>query len=154
MADGPGILARLDPSAARCRPGLPSAAGRRRSLRTGTRSGCSTAAAWMPRIASTGWTRRGRVVASVKVPHWPAALAVGRRYVWVVSSPRSSWWGGHPDRQTDGLAVTRRIPRSWIPAAVAVAGGAVWVADPGVAALIRIDPHTLGTTTRVTFPLG
>ncbi|MFL5922041.1 MAG: YncE family protein [Gaiellaceae bacterium] len=97
---------------------------------------------------------RGRVMSSVKVPHWPEALAVGRRYVWVVSSPRSA--GGvltRIDKRTL-RTVTQRIAGSWVPAAVTLAGGGVWAADPGVAALIRINPHTLAITKRVTFPVG
>ncbi len=155
MADGPGILARLDPVSGAVRTRVAVGRGPQALAADGD-------TVWVldghgvdaeDRLDRVD-ARRGRVVASFKVPHWPAALAVGRRHVWVVSSPRSS--GGvvtRIDKRT-GLAVTRRIARSWIPDAVALAGGAVWVADPGVAALIRIDPHTLRTTTRATFPLG
>ena len=97
--------------------------------------------------------RTNRLVASIRVPHWSSAVSVGRRYAWVVSEPKSA--GGtitRIDLRTN-RGVTRPIPHSWIPQGVVLAGGGVWVADPGVAQLIRIDPHTLRVTKRVTFPI-
>jgi len=49
--------------------------------------------------------------------------------------------------------VTRPILHSWIAQGVVLAVGGVWVADPGVAPLIRIVPHTLRVTRRVSFPM-
>jgi streptogramin lyase len=98
--------------------------------------------------------RTNRVVATFPVPHWSSAVAVGRRYAWVVSSPKSA--GGvitRIDNRT-GHAATRRIPHSWTPAGVTLGDGRVWVADPGVAQLIRIDPRTLRPIKRVTFPIS
>ena len=95
-----------------------------------------------------------RVVASIRVPHWSSAVTVGRLYAWVVSEPKSA--GGtitRIDLRTNH-GITRPIPHSWIPQAVALASGGVWVADPGVAQLIRIDPHTLRVAKRVTFPVS
>jgi hypothetical protein len=79
------------------------------------------------------------VVATIRVPHWTAAVAVGAHYVWVVSEPRSA--GGVVTRinPSSDRAVSRKIPHSWIPAAVAVVGKRVWIADPGVAQLIGLD---------------
>jgi hypothetical protein len=53
-----------------------------------------------------------------------------------------------------GRAVSRWIPHSWVPAAVTVAGGGVWIADPGVAQLVAVDPQTLHVTKRVAFSLS
>jgi len=98
-------------------------------------------------------TRTNRLAASIRVPHWSTGVAVGRRYAWVVSEPKSA--GGTITRidLRTRRAVTRPIPHSWIPQAVALAAGGVWVADPGVAQLIRIDPHSLRVTKRVSFPV-
>lgn len=72
-----------------------------------------------------------------------------------MSSPESAHGGvvTRIDKRTRRIR-TRPIPKSWTPAGIALAGKGVWIADPGVAALIRIDPHTLAITKRVTFPLG
>jgi streptogramin lyase len=81
-------------------------------------------------------------------------VTVGRRYACVVSEPRSA--GGtitRVDLRTTH-AVTRPIPHSWIPQGVVLASGGVWVADPGVAQLIRIDPHSLRVTKRVSFSVS
>ena len=97
--------------------------------------------------------RTGRRLATIPVPHWSTGVAAGRRYAWVVSEPKSA--GGtitRIDLRTNH-GVTRPIPHSWIPQAVALAGGGVWVADPGVAQLIRLDPHSLRVTQRVSFPI-
>jgi len=98
--------------------------------------------------------RMNSVVASIRVPHWSSAVTVGHHYAWVVSEPKSA--GGTITRidLSTNRTVTRPIPHSWIPQAVTLAGGGVWIADPGVAQLIRIDPHTLRVTKRVRFPLG
>jgi outer membrane protein assembly factor BamB len=97
--------------------------------------------------------RTGRHLATIPVPHWSTGVTVGRRYAWVVSEPKSACGTiTRIDLQTN-RGVTRPIPHSWIPQGVVLAGGGVWVADPGVAQLIRIDPHTLRVTKRVSFQL-
>jgi hypothetical protein len=95
--------------------------------------------------------RTNRVVASFRAPHYSAALAVGRRYVWVVSEPKGA--GGVVTRLdvAKHRAVSRAIPRSWIPAAVATFGNDVWIADPGVGELIRLNAQTMQVTGRVSF---
>jgi len=154
VPDGPGIVLRLDPRSGTVRARIEVGRGPRAVAVGG-------GAVWILNgqgIGADGTVdridpRTNRVAASVRVPHWPAAIAAGRRYTWVVGSPKSA--GGvvtRIDLRTN-RSVTRRIPRSWIPAGVALAAGGVWVADPGVAQLIRLDPHTLKVTARVGFPV-
>jgi hypothetical protein len=154
VTDGPGIVSRVDPE-------------------TGTVTAQIAVAPYVSAIAvgaGAVWALSGRgeraadtldridaktncVVASIRVPHWPAAVAVGRRYVWIVSEPRSA--GGVLTRidPNSGHAVSRKIPHSWIPQAVTVAAGRIWIADPGVAELIGVDPRTLRVTRRVALPV-
>jgi DNA-binding beta-propeller fold protein YncE len=154
VPDGPGIVLRLDPSSGAVRARIEVGRGPR-ALAAGE------GAVWVLNgkgIGADGTVdridpRTNRVVASVRVPHWPAAVTAGRRYAWVVGSPKGA--GGvitRIDARTS-RAVTRRIPRSWIPSGVVLAAGGVWVVDPGVAQLIRLDPHTLRVTTRIGFPV-
>ena len=98
--------------------------------------------------------RTNKVVASIKVPHWASDVACGTRYCWVVSEPKSA--GGVATRidPHSNKTVSRSIPNSWVPAAVVVVEGYVWVADPGRAALIRIDPQTLRVSKRVIIPVS
>ena len=154
VPDGPGVVLRLDPATGAVRRRI-------RTDRGPAAIAVGKSAVWVLNGRGIGAddtlnridARTNRVVASIPVPHWSSALVVGRRYVWVVSEPRSA--GGVVTRVDirTSRTVTRRIPRSWIPAGVALAGGGVWVADPGVAQLIRIDPHTLRVTKRVSFPI-
>ncbi|HEY2939847.1 MAG TPA: hypothetical protein VGJ27_08545 [Gaiellaceae bacterium] len=155
IPDGPGIVARIDP-----RSGVVQS--RVRVGRGPQAIAVAAGAVWLLSGRGVGAddtldrvdVRTNRVVATFPVPHWSSAVAVGRRYAWVVSSPKSA--GGvitRIDKRT-GHAATRRIPRSWTPASVALAGGRVWVADPGVAQLIVIDPRTLRVTKRVTLPIS
>jgi hypothetical protein len=155
IPDGPGVVVRLDPVSGTVRGRISVGRGPQALAVDGD-------AVWVLNGRGVGAqdtidrisVRAGRVIRSTRVPHWSSGLAVGRRYVWVVSSPRSA---GGVVTQIDRLTYrtrTRRIPHSRIPAGVALAGGGVWIADPGVAALIRIDPHTLAVTKRVTFPVG
>jgi streptogramin lyase len=155
VPDGPGIVSRLDPVSGQVRARIRVGKG--------------------PQAAATGdgalWVLNGRgigasdtldrldmqtnqVVASIRVPHWSSAVACGRRYCWVVSEPRSA--GGvvtRVDPRTN-RAVICPIPRSWTPAGVVALHGRVWVADPGVAQLIRIDARTLRVMKRVKIPRG
>lgn len=155
VPDGPGEVARLDPATGTVRAKIavgrgPQAIALDRNTLWVLNGRGVGAEDTIDRVS----IRAGRVVHSARVPHWPSALVVGRRYVWVVSSPRSA--GGvvtRIDKRTY-RARTRKIPNSWIPAGLALASGGVWIADPGVAALIRVDPHTLAITKRVTFPIG
>jgi PQQ-like domain len=155
VPDGPGIVSRLDPASGDVRARIHVGKG--------------------PQAAATGdgalWILNGRgigasdtldridmqtnkVVASIGVPHWSSAVACGRSYCWVVSAPKSA--GGVVTRidPRTNHAVTRRIPKSWIPAGVVAVRGRVWVADPGVAQLIRIDARTLRVMKRVKIPLS
>jgi outer membrane protein assembly factor BamB len=155
VPDGPGIAARIDPKSDAVR-------SRVRVGRGPQAIAVADGAVWVLSGRGVGAddtldrvdVRTNRVVATFWVPHWSSSVAVGRRYAWVVSSPKSA--GGVIMRieTRTGRAVTRRIPRSWTPAGVALAAGHVWVADPGVAQLIRIDPHTLRVTKRVTLPIS
>jgi DNA-binding beta-propeller fold protein YncE len=154
VPDGRGILLRLDPA---------TGAVRARVLvdRGPTAIALGRGAAWVLNGRGLGAddtldridVRTNRLVASIRVPHWSSAVSVGLRYAWVVSEPKSA--GGtitRIDLRTNHGA-TRPIPHSWIPQGVVLAGGGVWVADPGVGELIRIDPHTLRVTKRVSFPM-
>src|SRR6266480_3102986 len=144
VPDGRGILVRLDPT---------TGVARARVLvdRGPTAIAFGSGGAWVLNGRGLGAddtldridARTNGLVASIRVPHWSSAVAVGRRFAWVVSEPKSA--GGtitRIDLRTN-RGVTRPLPHSWIPQAVALASGGVWVADPGVAQLIRIDPHTL-----------
>jgi hypothetical protein len=154
VTDGPGIVSRVDPetgmvnariAVARDASAIAVGAGAVWALSgRGERS-----ADTLDRIDA----RTNRVVAAIRVPHWPAAVAVGRRYVWVVSEPRSA--GGVVTRidPNSGRAVSRTIPQSWIPQAVTVAAGRIWIADPGVAELIEVDPRTMRVIGRVALPV-
>jgi hypothetical protein len=154
VPDGPGIVLRLDPVTGAVR-------ARVRVGRGPLAIAFGAGAVWVLNGRGVGaddsvdridaWSNR--VAAVIRVPHWSSSLVVGRRYVWVVSSPRSA--GGVVTRIDIGTnhRMTRRIPRSWIPAAVAVAAGGVWVADPGVAQLIRIDPGTFRVSKRIKIPV-
>jgi hypothetical protein len=95
-----------------------------------------------------------RIVASIRVPHWSTAVAVGARYVWTVSEPRGG--GGVLTRVNPATnqPLSQPIPRSWVPAAVVATADRVWVADPGVAQLIGLDARTLRVVNRVRFPIG
>jgi hypothetical protein len=153
--DGPGVVTRVDPTTG-------SVLARIDVARGATAIAVGDGAVWalggrgvraadvLDRIDP----RTNRVVAAIRVPHLPAAVAAGRRYVWVVSEPHSG--GGEVTRISvhSGRAVSRWIPHSWVPAAVTVAGGRVWIADPGVAQLIAVDPRTLHVTKRVAFSLS
>ena len=154
VPDGHGVLVRLDPATGALR-------ARVRVDRGPTAIAVGSGGAWVLNGRGIGAddtldridARTNRLVASIRVPHWSSAVAVGRRYAWVVSEPKSA--GGtitRIDLRTNH-GVTRAIPQSWIPQGVVLAGGGVWVADPGVARLIRIDPHTLRVTRRVSFPI-
>jgi hypothetical protein len=150
--DGPGVVTRVDPQTG-------SVLARVAVARGATAVAVGAGAVWV--LGGRGVRaadvldridpRTNRVVAAIHVPHFPAAVAAGRRYVWVVSEPRSG--GGMATRISvrSGRAVSRWIPHSWVPAAVTVAGGRVWIADPGVAQLIAVDAQTLDVTKRVTF---
>jgi DNA-binding beta-propeller fold protein YncE len=94
-----------------------------------------------------------RVIATISVPHWSSAVTCGQVYCWVVSEPKSS--GGVVSRidPRNNHVVRRPIPRSWVPAAITTIAGRVWVADPGVAQLIQINPETLRVTRRVTIAM-
>lgn len=153
--DGPGVITRVDPATG-------SVLARIDVARGATAVAVGDGAVWalggrgvraadvLDRIDP----HTNRVVAAIRVPHFPAAVAVGSRYVWVVSEPRSA--GGmltRIDVRTD-RTVSRWIPHSWVPAAVTVAAGRVWVADPGVAQLIAVDAQTLHVTKRVAFSLS
>jgi hypothetical protein len=155
VTEGPGIVSRIDPD-------------------SGTVEAQITVESDASRIAvgaGSVWVLSGRnqhssnildridpetndVVASIRVPHWSTALAVGGHYVWVVSAPRSS--GGFVTRidARSGRAVSHPIPHSWIPQAVAIVAGRIWIADPGVAELIRIDERTLRVSKRVHLPVS
>jgi DNA-binding beta-propeller fold protein YncE len=96
--------------------------------------------------------RTNRVVARIPVPHWASDIACARGICWVVSAPKSA--GGVVTR-IDGRTnrtKSRAIPKSWVPAAVVNTRGKVWVADPGVGELIRIEPDTLRVIKRVKIP--
>jgi streptogramin lyase len=53
-----------------------------------------------------------------------------------------------------GGRVRARIRVDRDPLAIAFGAGPVWVAEPGVAELIRVSPRTLPVTERVGFPIG
>jgi hypothetical protein len=152
VLDGHGIVLRLDPATGAVRARIMIDRGP-------TAITFGTGAAWVLNGRGIGADdsldridpRTNKVSASIQVPHWSSAVTVGRRYAWVVSEPESA--GGTITRidLRTRRAVTHPIPHSWIPQAVALAAGAVWVADPGVAQLIRLDPHSLRVTKRVTF---
>jgi DNA-binding beta-propeller fold protein YncE len=155
VPDGRGILLRLDPA---------TGAVRARVLvdRGPTAVAFGSGGAWVLNGRGIGAddtldridARTNKLAASIRVPHWSSAVTVGRRYAWVVSEPKSA--GGtitRIDLRTN-RGVTRPIPHSWIPQGVVLADGGVWVADPGVAQLIRIDPHSLRVTKRVSFPVS
>jgi hypothetical protein len=153
--DGPGVVTRVDPTTG-------SVLARIDVARGATAIAVGDGAVWalggrgvravdvLDRIDP----RTNRVVAAIRVPHFPAAVAAGPRYVWVVSEPRSA--GGVLTRINvrSGQVVSRRIPHSWVPAAVTAAGTQVWIADPGVAQLIAVDAQTLHVTKRVAFSLS
>jgi hypothetical protein len=155
VPDGPGIVSRLDPANGTVRA----------RIHVGKGPGAATAgngALWVLNNRGVGASdtldridvRTNRLVASIRVPHWSSDVACGSRYCWVVSEPKSA--GGVVTRidPRTNRAVTRAIPRSWVPAAVVAVRGRVWVADPGVAELIRIDARTLCVTKRVKIPVG
>lgn len=155
VPDGPGIVLRIDPVSGAVRARVRIGRGPQ-AIAVGDGS------VWVLNGRGLGADdtldridlQTNHVVASMPVPHWSTSVAVGRRCVWVVSEPQSA--GGvvtRIDARTN-RPVTRRIPRSWIPAAVVLAAGSVWIADPGVAQLIRVDPRTLRVTGRVGLPLG
>jgi DNA-binding beta-propeller fold protein YncE len=155
VPDGPGIVVRVDPATGAVR--------RRIRVDRGPNAiALGAGAAWVLNGRGVGAdntldridSRTNHLLVSISVPRWSAAVAVGHRYAWVVSEPKSA--GGvvtRVDIRTN-RTVTRRIPRSWIPAGVVLVGGGVWIADPGVAQLIRLDPHTLTVTRRVGFPIS
>ena len=90
--------------------------------------------------------RTNRVTATIVVPRGAAGVAAGAGSGWVVESP--SGGGGNLtriDAATD-LTRTTRLRPSWIPGAVLVSGGRIWVADEGTATVLRIDPRTLQRT--------
>lgn len=155
VPDGPGIVSRLDPAGGEVRArihvgkGPQAAAIGNRALWILNGRGIR-ASDTLDRIDM----QTNKVVSSIGVPHGSSAVACGRRYCWVVSEPKSA--GGVVTRidPRTNRAVTRPIPRSWIPAGVVAVRGRVWVADPGVAQLIRIDPQTLGVMKRVKIPLS
>lgn len=154
VPNGPGVLTALDPTNGRVQ------------TRVAVDRGPTAVAAGQGSV----WVLNGRgigaadtvdrvdlqsneVAASIRIPHWSADIAVGRRYIWVVSEPRSA--GGTITRidPATNRARTRPIRESWVPAAVVAVGGRVWVADPGVAQLIEIDPRTLRVARRVSLPI-
>ncbi len=154
VPEGPGIVSRLDPS-----DGRPLA-------RIDVGKGPSALAAGIGAVWVLNGSgirasdtvdridaRSNRVLASIRVPHWSSDVACGSRYCWVVGAPRSA--GGVVTRidPRRSRVVTRAIPRSWIPAAVVVVKGRVWIADPGVAQLISIDTRTLRVIDRVKLPI-
>ena len=154
VPSGRGILLRLDPASGEVR--------RRISVGRGpARLALGHGAVWVLNALGVEPAdtldridvRTGRHLATIPVPHWSTGVAVGRRYAWVVSEPKSA--GGtitRIDLRTN-RGVTHPIPHSWIPQSVVLGGGGVWIADPGVGQLIRIDPHTLRVTKRVSFPI-
>jgi DNA-binding beta-propeller fold protein YncE len=155
VPDGPGIVSRLDPASGEVRARIHVGKGPQAAA-TGD------GALWILNGRGIGASdtldridmQTNRVVGSIGVPHGSSAVACGRRYCWVVSEPKSA--GGvvtRIDPRTNS-AITRRIPRSWIPAGVVAVRGRVWVADPGVAQLIRIDARTLRVMKRVKIPLS
>jgi hypothetical protein len=150
--DGPGVVTRVDPATG-------SVLARIDVGRGATAVAVGAGAVWAlggRGVRSADVLDRidpstNRVVDAIRVPRFPAAVAAGRRYVWVVSEPRSA--GGVLTRINvrSGRVMSRRIPHSWVPAGVTVAGGRVWIADPGVAQLIAVDPRTLHVTKRIAF---
>jgi len=155
VPDGGGIVTRLDPlrgsvlARVRVDRGPGALAAARNSLWVLNGRGADVSDT-LNRID----LRTNKVVASIKVPHWASDVACGTRYCWIVSEPKSA--GGVVTRidPRSNKTVSRSIPNSWVPAAVVVVEGYVWVADPGRAALIRIDPQTLRVSKRVNIPVS
>jgi PQQ-like domain len=155
VTDGPGIVSRLDPetgtAVAQIAVGSDASAIAVGAGSVWVLSGRNQHSA---NILDRIDPKTNHVVATIRVPHWTAAVAVGAHYVWVVSEPRSA--GGVVTRinPSSDRAISRKIPHSWIPAAVAVVGKRVWIADPGVAQLIGLDAQTLRVSKRVDLPVG
>ena len=93
---------------------------------------------------------RNRVVATFHLHRLLAGVAVGAGYVWVVN-PGTLVDGGldmsggtlvRIDPRTASV-VTHRLPGSSRPAAVTFSDGWLWIASPGNAAVLRLDPRTL-----------
>ena len=90
--------------------------------------------------------RTNRLTATIAVPHGASGVAAGAGAAWVVEWPRGG--GGYLTRidAATNRARTTRLRPSWIPGAVLVSGGRIWVADEGTATVLRIDPRTLQRT--------
>ena len=148
--DGPGIVSEIDPVTGSTRARITTCRGPEALAvkRGSVWVVCGRGVGADERLDRID-VRAKRVVDSFRVPHAAAALAVDARFVWVVSSPRGA--GGVLTRieLATGQSRTRSIPHSWYPAAVAAAGGHVWVADPGVAGVIRLSAETMRVTGRV-----
>ena len=102
---------------------------------------------------------RNRVAATFHLHRLLAGVTVGAGYAWVVN-PGTLVDGGldmsggtlvRIDPRTGSVA-TRRLPGSSRPAAIAFSDGWLWIASPGNATVLRLDPRTLAER-RVRVPL-
>ena len=93
---------------------------------------------------------RNRVAATFHLHRLLAGVTVGAGYAWVVN-PGTLVDGGldmsggtlvRIDPRTGSIA-TRRLPGSSRPAAIAFSDGWLWIASPGNATVLRLDPRTL-----------
>ena len=77
-----------------------------------------------------------KITAAVTIPGGPSLLAVGRRFVWVVSDSSRTISSISIDKRT----VTKVVLPAATPNAVATDGDAVWVVDGSRREILKIDP--------------
>jgi YVTN family beta-propeller protein len=84
-----------------------------------------------------------KITAAVRIPGGPSLVAVGPRFVWVVSDSSRTISSISTDKRT----VTQVVAPDATPSAIAADGDAVWVLDGSRRVLVRIDPAS-GAVTR------
>ena len=144
---GPGTLSRISPTSgkilARIRVGRGAGA-----VAVGTRT------VWVANFRGVGSDsslsridlRTNHVAATIRLPARPVAVEAGAGFVWTVIGADAAGRIVRVDPRTN-RTVVRRVPRSWVPSAVAVFRGRVWVASGGSATVTRFNPRTLASQT-------
>jgi hypothetical protein len=134
-----GGLLRIDPGSARLTASLP-----------GPVSAVAAGAGGVWAVCCQGRVRRGRVtrldpssgrvIAAVGLPGRPLTVGTGPGAVWVRGA--EGWlWRVNPtgDRQTGAIRLPTVPEDAELPGAVVVDEQVVWVSDPGVAVVRRVD---------------
>jgi hypothetical protein len=134
-----GGLLRIDPRTARLTASLPGPVSAVAASGGGVWAVCCDG-----RIRRGRLTRldpaSGRVIAAVGLPGRPLAVGAGPGAVWVRGA--EGWlWRVNPtgDRQTGAIRLPTVPEGAELPGAVVGAEQVVWVSDPGVAVVRRVD---------------